>query len=314
VEDFWRGPGETDITFIAFGDSQFGRGAVDKNELHVRAINVVEETLDWQAEFFGFEEPVSRIRGVIIAGDLTQNGVGNEYVQFANAYGLCGNRDIRYPVFEGYGNHDYFTWFNSGIDLAPEHPIADSVSVRNAYRSLLVNEAPGTDGHYAWEWDNVHFVMLNLKASDVDPGHPVPGARVPRMALEFLAADLAAHVDGTGKRVVVISHYGFSSSHFPDWWTEEEAAAYYAAVEGYDVIAYIHGHKHATSVYTWNGLSIYNSGSPFYTEGNDDGRGHFTLFRITNDTLYVGDVAWSPEDPEGTMEFPAGWHEIVNLG
>ena len=31
IDDFWRGPGETDVTFIAFGDSQFGGGAEDKN-------------------------------------------------------------------------------------------------------------------------------------------------------------------------------------------------------------------------------------------------------------------------------------------
>ena len=37
VENFWSGPGLTDVTFLAFGDSQFGGGASDKNQLHVLA-------------------------------------------------------------------------------------------------------------------------------------------------------------------------------------------------------------------------------------------------------------------------------------
>jgi cytolysin (calcineurin-like family phosphatase) len=321
VEDFWRGPGETDVTFVAFGDSQFGGGAPDKNTLQVQAINAAEAALSWQAGYFGLEEPVSRIRGVIIAGDLTQNGrdgrcgSDNEYGNFVNAYGLCGNRAIQYPVFEGYGNHDYFMWDNLCYRIPEEHPVADSVSVRNAYRAGVLNEAPGSDGHYSWEWDDVHFVMVNLCPSNLAPQREVPGDRNPRNALAFLEQDLAANVSGTDKKVVVISHYGFFSSwDFDGWWTEEEADAYYDVVSGYNLIAHLHGHAHQTSKYTWRGLRIYNLASPYYLSYNPDGMGHFTLFRITNDTLYVGDVAWNPEDPEGGMEFPALWHDVASLG
>jgi len=320
VEDFWKGPGQTDVTFVAFGDSQFGGGAADKNTFQVSAINAAEGTLTWEAGYFGFTEAVSRIRGVIIAGDLTQNGregrcgSDNEYGEFVSAYGLCGNRNLQYPVFEGYGNHDYFVWDNICYRIPQEHPIADSVSIRNAYRAGVINTAPETDGHYSWEWDDVHFVMLNLCPSNLDPGDEVPGALNPRMALEFLEQDLATHVLGTEKRVVVISHYGFYSSwDFDGWWTEEEADAYYNVISNYDLVAHIHGHAHQTDKYTWRGLRIYNLASPYYLSYNPDGKGHFTLFKITNDKLYVGDVAWNPENPEGDMVFPALWYDVVDL-
>ena len=321
VEDFWKGPGQTDVTFIAFGDSQFGGGSADKNELHVRAINTADEVLNWQSTPFGFDEPLSRIRGLVIAGDLTQNGTdgrcftGNELGEFVDAYGLCGNRGLRYPVFEGYGNHDYY-WGDNPCYREPQlHPVADAVSYRNGFRAGVVNTASHKDGHYSWEWDDVHFVMVNLCPSDLDPGEEVIGANDPRMALEFLEEDLATHVLGTDKRVVVVSHYGFYSSwDFNGWWTEDEADDYYNVISNYDLIAHIHGHAHQTGKNTWRGLRIYNLGSPYYESYNPDGRGHFTLFKITNDTLYVGDVGWSPEDPEGDILFPALWYDVADLG
>ena len=95
VADFWAGPGVTDVTFLAFGDSQVfldpSIGADDggrKNDLHVQALNVAD-TLRWDA--LGVDQPVSRIRGVIMAGDITQNcrdareGANNEYKVFVDS-------------------------------------------------------------------------------------------------------------------------------------------------------------------------------------------------------------------------------------
>lgn len=332
VENFWKGPGQTDVTFIAFGDPQFGGGPKNKNQLHIRAINVAEEQLVWNMAYFGIDEPVAKIRGVVIAGDLTQNGSDgrsgstNEYGDFTSCYGLCGNRELIFPVFEGYGNHDYFIRSNIAYRIPEAHPVADSVSIRNDYRAGIINMAPGKDGHYSWEWDNVHFVMLNLTPSDIDPQHDVPGAHNPRMALDFLKKDLTDYVLNTSKKVVIITHYGFTSWDFDFWWTEEEADDFYDAIEEYDVVAYIHGHNHDTSKYSWKGISVYNVGSPYYendsvyTVGsayyesdNADGKGHFTLFRITDDHLYVGDVGWDPLDPEGSVEFTGQWYDSINL-
>jgi hypothetical protein len=54
-------------------------------------------------------------------------------------------------------------------------------------------------------------------------------------------------------------------------------------------------------------------GSPYYQAYNDDGRGHFTVFRATGDTLYAGDAAWDPAHPESGITFPAGWSRKIPL-
>ncbi|OUS31885.1 hypothetical protein A9Q99_01975 [Gammaproteobacteria bacterium 45_16_T64] len=313
VDNFWLGIDQTDVTFIAFGDSQFGGGAEDKNDLHKIAINQADVQLHWDT--FGINAPVSNIRGIIMNGDITQNGRDgrtlseNEYKGFTDIYGLCGNRDVKFPMFEGYGNHDFFEWSNIGYRLLQAHPVADSVSVRNQYRVGLANTAPDKNGHYSWDWDNIHFVQLNLTPSDVDPNHEVPGVRNPRMALTFLKQDLAEHVAGTNKKVIIMSHYG-------PWetfeWDNEQIDTLYDAIKDYPVIAYLHGHSHATSAYTWNGIPVFNVGSPYYLNYNSDERGHYSVFRITDSKLYAYDVSWNPNNPMA-LEFPDNWTREIDL-
>lgn len=313
VENYWAGEGISDVTFLAFGDSQFGGGADNKNDLLVQALNVADAQLRWNP--FGVDAPVDRIRGVIIAGDLTQNGrdgrtfSDNEYGGFTRIYGLTGNRILRFPVYEGYGNHDYFEWNNIGYRIPKAHPVADSVAVRNFCRPHLTNRAPGLHGHYSWDWDNFHFVNVNLAASDVDPHHEVPGVRDPRMALSFLQDDLLRFVYGTTRKVVIFSHYG-------PWetfeWDQAQIDALYEAIRDYPVAAYLHGHAHATSTYTWNGIPVFNLGSPYYLSYNADGRGHFTALRFTDEKLYSMDVAYDPATPT-QLVYPARWSREVDL-
>ncbi|MCA9772663.1 MAG: hypothetical protein KC466_09675, partial [Myxococcales bacterium] len=93
VANFWAGPGVRDVTFLAFGDSQiYLDGSLNqddggrKNDKHVIALNEADQQLSWDA--LGVAEPVERVRGVIMAGDITQNsrdareGVANEYGVF----------------------------------------------------------------------------------------------------------------------------------------------------------------------------------------------------------------------------------------
>ena len=318
VPDYWAGPGVTDVTFLAFGDSQVyldssltendgGR----KNDLHVQALNVAD-TLRWNA--LGVDQPVARIRGVLMTGDITQNGrdaretPANEYGVFAADYGLCGNRILRFPMFEGYGNHDFRSWNN--LLYGNEHPVADSVSVRNPYRVGLTNQAPGKAGHYSWDWDGIHFINLNLCPSDIVPVVPdAPvGTRDPRLALTYLVDDLAAV--GTGRPVVIMHHYYPHAATFE--WDQAQIDAYASAISGYQVIAILHGHSHGTGTGTWQGIPIFNLGSPFYLSYNPDGRGHYSVFRITNDRLYAFDVSWDPTNPASIVG-PDDWSRAVDL-
>lgn len=320
VADFWAGPGVTDVTFLAFGDSQVfldpSLGEEDggwKNSLHVQALNVAD-TLRWNA--LGVDLPVDRIRGVIMAGDITQDGRdirepnANEYKEFVDNYGLCGNRTLRFPMYEGYGNHDFRSWHN--LLYGNEHPVADSVSVRNPYRMSLTNQAAGTEGHYSWDWDNIHFINVNLAPSDtvpdLDPEQYPEGTRDPRMALTYLQNDLASV--GTEKPVVIFHHYYPNAPDFE--WDAAQIAAYQSAISGYNVIAILHGHGHGTSTSTWNGIPVFNVGSPYYLSYNPDGRGHYSVFRITDDHIYAYDVSWDPTDPV-SLEAPDNWTRVVDL-
>lgn len=301
----------TDVTFIAFGDPQYGGGADDKNGFQVAAINGFPGTL-WPEGSPWAGEPVDEPRGVLIAGDLTQNGQdgridpldSDELGRFELDYGLRGDDGgLRFPVYEGYGNHDFdpaqegeYGPFNWQYHYEGGAPAADRVAERNPDRVGLTAAAGGTDGHYAWDWDWLHLVNADLFPGDEpsDAGdHSL--TRDPRGALGFLEDDLAARVGDTGRPVIIMSHYGFDGfSQQPRWWTEGQKDAFWAAIEPYELVLYLHGHTHATSTYEVEGRRVLNLGSPYYTEYNADGRGHFTVVRVTDDYVVAWDAAWAP--------------------
>ncbi|MBI1319653.1 MAG: hypothetical protein GC168_12000 [Candidatus Hydrogenedens sp.] len=324
VDQYFAGPGTTDVTFIAFGDAETGFVGLDtmSTRANITAMNSVEGKLRWEPTPFGIDAPVDNVRGVVMAGDITRDGRDGRYNtensvgEFMALYGLCGTRELHFPIYEGYGNHDYFVYDHVGYRLTESHPVADSVALRNPYRPGLTKVAPDLDGHYSWDWDNVHFVQVNLAPTNTQVDTGVPGDRDPRGALDFLIEDLEENVKGTHKRVIVISHYGFYSNwDFASWWTRAEAEAYADAISEYDVIAHIHGHAHQTGIYTWNGLNVFNVGSPYHNvpSWNPDGRGHFAIFRVTDDYLYVGDASWNALDPVNDIQFPDNWWSKIAL-
>ena len=299
--------GNTNITFIAFGDSQIYKDhTVEQNDFQVIALNHFTELLSWEDAGFSELGEIEDIRGIIMAGDITQNGRDgrmfsfDEYGEFVERYGLCGNKQVDYPIYEGYGNHDYFEWSNIFYRIPADHPVADSVAIRNEYRPGIMNTAPNMEGHYSWEWDDFHFIQLNLAPTDIVPDLGVKGLRDPRNAMTFLENDLKENIEGTDKKVILISHYG------PwEWreWDQNKINNLCQVVENYssNIVSYIHGHSHSTSVYDWCDLTVFNSGTPYHENYNDDHRGRFTLFRINeanNGTfdLYAADISWSTEN------------------
>lgn len=318
-------PDADSITFYAMGDPQYGGGADDKNTFHIEALNRFEAV--WPEGLPSAGQPVDPPLGLMIAGDLTQSGRDgrltngifiNQIGEFVADYGLRGGDGLlNMPVYEGYGNHEYDP-DEPGEDDAVHHwrfhytedptPAVDAVAIRNNRRCNLTRVAPGMDGHYSWDWGPVHFVNADLfpgdAPSDADENSMI---RDPRRALTFLREDLAAEVGDSGRPVIVMAHYGFDAfGQQPRWWNDAQKAEFMEAIEGYNVIAYIHGHTHATNKYTWQGLDVFNVGSPYYTNYNRDGKGHFTVFRITRTHLEAHDVGWSPEE-EGRDPHWTGW-------
>ncbi|HEY2514217.1 MAG TPA: hypothetical protein VGI39_25295 [Polyangiaceae bacterium] len=344
-----------DITFFAFGDPQFGGGPADKNSFHIQALNAAA-ALTWPADG-GFESsgPIGDPRGVIIAGDLTQNGqsgrdpfnewyllpqyqfdlnaeygidasvpvVAAELGLFLRDYGLRGNdgKDpfvLKYRVFEGYGNHDFDTLTPDPsadpVYYGNEAPARDVVSLRNRVRASwpeMRRFAPGNAGHYSWDWDQTHFVHLNLVGSDKVGGDDDGGSQAPRDpqgALTFLIADLAAEVGTSCRPVILIMHYGFDDfSEEGRWWDEEQRQAFLQAIRPYDIAAILHGHVHETRAYSMadtqgKAYDVFSLGSPYYEgQATNGGRGHFQVFHIKGKHIDAADISWLPSNPAPAM-------------
>jgi cytolysin (calcineurin-like family phosphatase) len=346
------GPSQ-DVTFFVFGDPQYGGGDTDKDSFNIQALNAAP-SLVWPADA-GFESagaPIGDPRGVLIAGDLTQNGqagrdplnewytgdayaidinqayganvavprVAAELGLFLRDYGLRGNDGLnpfvlKWRVFEGYGNHDFDVLAGDPIVYGGEAPARDVVSIRNKVRATwpeMRQFAPGNAGHYSWDWGNTHFVHLNLVASDAqannaddDSGAQTP--RNPQGALTFLQQDLAAEVGASCRPVILIMHYGFDAfSEEGRWWDEAQRLAFLEVVRPYNVVAILHGHVHETRAYTMSdafgrGYDVFSLGSPFYTQGTNNGRGHFAVFHLVGNHIDAADISWLPANPSPDM-------------
>jgi cytolysin (calcineurin-like family phosphatase) len=342
-------PRGTDVTFLAFGDPQYGGGPGDKNSFHIQALNEAP-ALVWPAiaGLAGAGRPVGEPAGVIIAGDLTQNGqagrspidewytgdpyafdldkeygldvanprVSAELGLFLRDYGLAGGDGLnpfklRWRVFEGYGNHDFDVLERHALAYGNQAPAVDVVSLRNRVRAKwpeLRRIAPGSHGHYSWDWGDLHLVHLNLAAADGPSADGAQQPRDPRQALAFLADDLTAEVGSSCRPVIIITHYGFDPfSAEARWWDMVQREALFAALRPYNVIALLHGHVHETRAYrtsdaTGKSYDVFSLGSPYYAgQPTNGGRGHFAIFHVTDDHLDAADVSWLPANPVPEM-------------
>lgn len=344
------------IEFVAFGDTQheqrgdpkcFQRADYqeDQNALMINSINKIESQR-WPSgtyppskkAFHRAGRNFSDIRGVLVAGDLTENGSEpipphagyqrcTEYTHFRNDFGLCADKKLRYPVYEGYGNHD-FPW---SYQYDNRHRVVDYIDRRNKFRPAVVwtsdDQSPNSQrGHYAWKWGDVHFVNLNVKPSGSD-GEPKleeieknksdPAGnwkrRVdPLWALSFLDA----YVRDSGKvehgaQLVLVSHYGPSDQgRFPRAERTRFCSKLksYQKTKGVRVVAWIHGHTHKSDQYNWQcpdsdiTIPVFNVGSPFYATPDHERRVHFAVFRLGNRRLEAIDVSVRASD--GAFEIP----------
>ena len=234
--------GGLDVTFYVTADTHFGVGAPPPAEgepprdpvktplgievAHRRAIDEMN-ALPGRAYPSAVGGTVGAPRGVLIAGDLTEDGKPHELEWFERYYGLTGKDGLlRFPVFEGQGNHDK----NAGWHV--RHRIEE----RHGRR------------YYAWDWGDLRIACLGEGPDDE--------------ILEWLAKDLEA--TGPMRPVIVYFHYPlagpFSTRH---WFGDGDyRGKLERALFGYNIIAVFHGHYHASGAYQWRGHDAYNVGSP----------------------------------------------------
>ena len=361
---WWRSPQERDqrdVTFVAFGDPhgtdwsdgcRVGRDrAEDALRLQRDAINSTTPSVFWPghlwpggAGFFREGQPFDHVRGVLIAGDLTESGdmsipagaqVCRQYRPYRDAFGRCGSEGrLLFPVYDGYGNHDFPRFAGAGD--ASRHPVVDALDrITAAHRpgaaADLYDDPDGGTGHYAWRWDDIWFVQLNLKPGwhdDVIPGDEGTRIADPHAARGFLQGFLASRNNSARRQIVIVSHYymniGVDSGRMQLEEKESFCRLIHNAQHGtgsfdgqklsrsYPVAAFVHGHNHdAPTHHDWTCRRPYDDitiphfsvGTPLYLSEKNAGWLHFTIFRIGTNRLEVVGVGADPDDPTGPWDY-----------
>lgn len=285
--DGFSGEGDAggNVTFIVTSDSHYD--AFENEDRNTRNRDTVDQmnaiaTIRWPEKLGG--DLIDKPRAVLLLGDVIDDGdrmregknqSAQQYAFFLADFGLDGTDGrLRYPVLEGWGNHD-------GPPVGRDRhgfSFQTHLKARNKRRleKGLVQTVSVNGLHYAWLWDNVIFVQLNLYPGD----KPHPGTRYnpqyhdPQGSLAFLKQVLATNT----KPVIVAHHYDLQGSN---WWHDEERKAYYDALKGTLVPAVFHGHT-GTGLYLWKPdgetrpLNIVNTGQ---TENG------FFVVQITKDRI-----------------------------
>ncbi|HPF37806.1 MAG TPA: metallophosphoesterase [Phycisphaerae bacterium] len=247
IDDTRLGIDESDrhVRFLVTADCQYQNHDGDRKA-------VADATASQMQSFV--DNPQHRIRGILVAGDLTQWARVDEWEDYCDS--IRGYEEFYY---DGLGNHDLLNVQNFweiescfySDDTAPWCAIPETLAdtIRNRrHRTTKTAKAPGVAPHYSWDWHDVHFVQLNLFPGDGPTDDPLAtdGAGYdPANALSFLIDDLAAHVGGSGRPIVLVHHYGFDPFSTGDhWWSDSERLAYWNALAPYNVAGIFTGHTH----------------------------------------------------------------------
>jgi cytolysin (calcineurin-like family phosphatase) len=229
---------------------------------------------------------------VVTTGDLTLWGHGDEIRGYRRYYEhKPGDAStLRFPVFDGLGNHDYDNaFYNRSFRIMPymRAKFAGSPDIRSLHLPSL---------NYSWDWGDVHFVQTHRFAGD-KASH--------ESSLAWLQKDLRERVGSSGRPVVIFAHYGYDSfSREPRWWKDEDRRALAEVLRGYNVLAYIHGHVHGP----WMGAMDPAPGravpSIAVGRGGQWGTGYFLAVRITERFIDIARATW--EDPAEWAPVPDG--------
>ena len=236
-----RRAGNMDLHFLVYSDTHFGFDVSEKDASGrprdpvkapegVEAINLAAitdmnamATKPWPTAFGG---TIGTPRGVLVSGDLTEEGDPWQWRHFVAFYGLKGGDGLlRYPVFEGHGNHDkHHSWY-----------VLDRIRERHGAT------------HYSFDWDDLFVACLGEAPDDT--------------VLGWLKSDLAAV--GRERPVLVYQHFPLLGPWSEGQWFAEGnyREKLRETLDGYNIVALFHGHYHASGYYRWHGIDVYNVGA-----------------------------------------------------
>jgi hypothetical protein len=226
-------PRGLDVTFLVTTDTHVGylddviggtpgQSVDEARELEIEAMNGIAG-LPLPVALGGH---VGEPRGVLISGDLTEQGFPHEWARFESIFGLTGREGkLRYPVYEGGGNHD--KWQGSHVARQIERRHGGS--------------------RYSWDWGALHLVCLGEAPDHGD--------------LAWLRGDLDAV--GAGRGIILYLHFPLAGANATGhWFGDGDYRDRLADVlAGREVLGIFSGHSHTSGRYHWRGYDAYLEGS-----------------------------------------------------
>ena len=197
----WLSVSAADVTFLVTSDSHYDAiENEDRNErdrVTIEQMNRISE-IRWPEQLGG--DRIAQPRGVAVLGDVIDDGdrmkEGKnqselQFRYFLADFGLDGTDGrLKYPVFEGWGNHDGPPIGKERFGFSFQSRLKQR-NKRRLQRGLIANISEN-GLHYSWDWSGVHFVQLNLYPGNTP--HPKtrysPAYHDPQHSLDFLVADL----------------------------------------------------------------------------------------------------------------------------
>jgi cytolysin (calcineurin-like family phosphatase) len=266
---------ERSFAFIVIADTHFkGNDSLDH---HLGLFAAQVEDIRGMALPDSLNNGIPFVKGLVLVGDITQDGRQEEWSSFLKAFTETGESRLSIPVYEGFGNHD------GNID----GPVRQGIRERNPGRPGLT-AISGNGLHYAWKWEGIHFLQLNLyPSSEWDPEcgwcHYFHASfREPEESLDFLSAYLADHIHSIEEPIVLFFHYGWDDFSRL-WWTENEMNRFYEVIKDHHVLGIFTGHRHVVNHFSWHGLDIWAAGSPAKPQGEEE----FLLVMVNEEKMTV---------------------------
>jgi cytolysin (calcineurin-like family phosphatase) len=244
------------VTFLSTSDSHFRTterpGNNEWDHETIEEMNKVA-SLKWPEKFGG--DGIEKPRGVACLGDCIDDGdmkkggknwSEEQYGFWLKEFGFDGtDGHLKFPIYEGWGNHD-------GPPIGKERYFSFQAHLkqRNELRLQrgMISNVSANGLHYSWDWDDVHFVELNIYPADrQNPKvHYSAVWHDPQGSLAFMKEDLAKNVGRSGRPIVLLAHCGFDT----DWWVPEDWKNAYDAAKDYNVVLYDYGHS-GTGLHEW---------------------------------------------------------------
>ena len=297
--------------------------------IHIRALNAVQ-TERWPSQIDGMAtgfaaagQPVGEPRGLVLGGDLTDDGGGQtleptegpQLLQFSQRYQEGSGEDrVHCPVYIGLGNHDLDQDGPNGRGDWYRRELRDYVEVNHRVGVFFKPPVPVESYHvpsdsYSWNWGGLHLIQLHRFGGDTSKGAV--------SCLDWLSSDLAG-MAADGRPVILFQHFGwdhFSREYWdptsmtfdsqgkglPHWWSDTDRSRLLDVVRPYNVVGLFHGHEHDTPmIYQANGIDMFKPIAAY--------KGGFALVRLARGRM---DVALCMANFEGRPVFTHAFTKMI---